>query len=365
VTADLGTLGAIAERTGGRVIGDAGVRVGRIAAVDDADATTLTFATDERFLRAALGSRAAAILAAEALVDPAAAYAKPIVAVASPRVALATLLALLETPRPRGPYVDPSAVIDPSATLGRDVYVGPLVAVGPQATIGAETVLAAGVVIGAGARVGAACMLHPRAYVAERCVLGDRVVLQPQAVVGSDGFGWAFLDGTLQKIPQIGIVELGDDVEIGANTCVDRAQTGVTSIGNGTKIENLCQIGHNCRIGQHTAIAAQTGLAGTTTIGDYVQIGGQSGFAGHLTIGSRAKIGAGAEVWGDVDAGATVSGSPARAHRENLRVQASLRRLPKLYERVEALERSRTIALAEGQSGSGERSEHPKHPGEH
>jgi UDP-3-O-[3-hydroxymyristoyl] glucosamine N-acyltransferase len=159
-------------------------------------------------------------------------------------------------------------------------------------------------------------------------------------VIGSDGFGWAFLDGTLNKIPQIGTVELGDDVEIGANTCIDRAQTGVTSIGTGTKIDNLCQIGHNCRIGKHTAIAAQTGLAGTTIIGDYVQVGGQSGFGGHLTIGSRAKIAGGSEVWGDVEAGASVSGVPARNHRENVRVQAYVRRLPKLFERVEALETS-------------------------
>ncbi len=341
--ADLGTLAEIAARTGGRVIGDAGVRVGFIAAIDDVDATAMTFATDERFLRAALASRAAAILADEKLIDPHANYAKPIVAVTSPRLALATLLALLETPRPRGPHVDPSAVIDPSATLGAAVYVGPLVTVGATASIGDETVLSAGVVIGAGARVGARCMLHPRAYVADRCIVGDRVVLQAQAIVGSDGFGWAFLDGALQKIPQIGIVEIGDDVEIGANTCIDRAQTGVTSIGNGTKIDNLCQIGHNCRIGKHSAIAALTGLAGTTTIGDYVQIGGQSGFAGHLTIGDGAKIAGGAEVWSDVAAGASVSGSPARAHRENLRVQASVRRLPKLYERVEALEKSRAI----------------------
>ena len=365
MTGDLGTLAAIAERTGGRVIGDASVRIARIAAIDDVDATALTFATDERFLRAALESRAAAILADAKLVDAAATYAKPIVAVASPRLALATLLTALEAPRPSGPYIHPSAVIDASATIGADVYIGALVAVGERASIGAGTVLAAGVVIGADARVGASCMLHPRAYVADRCVLGDRVVLQPQAVVGSDGFGWAFLEGTLQKIPQIGIVELGDDVEIGANTCIDRAQTGVTSIGNGTKIDNLCQIGHNCRIGQHTAIAALTGLAGTTTIGDYVQVGGQSGFAGHLTIGSQAKIAGGSEVWGDVDAGATVSGVPARTHRENLRIQASVRRLPKLYERVEALERSR--GLAAGQMQSGERSEHPKidHPDEH
>jgi UDP-3-O-[3-hydroxymyristoyl] glucosamine N-acyltransferase len=341
VNADLGTLAAIAERTGGRVIGDAGVRIARIAAVDDVDATALTFATDARFLRAALESRAGAILADATLVDPAAVYAKPIIAVASPRLALATLLTFFEPPRPSGPYVHPSAVVAASATIGASVYIGALATVGDRASIGAGTVLAAGVAIGADARVGAACMLHPRAYVADRCVLGDRVVLQAQAVVGSDGFGWAFLDGTLQKIPQIGNVELGDDVEIGANTCIDRAQTGVTSIGNGTKIDNLCQIGHNCRIGKHTAIAAQTGISGSTTIGDYVQVGGQSGFGGHLTIGSRAKIGGGSEVWSHVAEGATVSGSPARDHRENLRVQAYVRRLPKLIERVEALERER------------------------
>lgn len=322
------------------MIGDAGVRIARVAAIDDVDATALTFATDERFLKAALESRAAAVLADAKLVDATQTYAKPIVAVASPRLALATLLAQLEPPRPRGPFVHPTAVIDPSATLGAGVYVGPLVTIGAGASVGAESVLSAGVAIGADARIGSGCMLHPRALVADRCVIGDRVVLQAQAVIGSDGFGWAFLEGALQKIPQIGIVALGNDVEIGANTCIDRAQTGVTSVGDGTKIDNLCQIGHNCRIGKHCAIAAQCGLAGTTTFGDYVQAGGQSGFGGHLTVGTGAKIAGGAEVWGDVPAGATVSGSPARAHRENLRVQASLRRLPKLYERVDALERS-------------------------
>jgi UDP-3-O-[3-hydroxymyristoyl] glucosamine N-acyltransferase len=328
VIPDLGTLGAIAERTGGRVIGDADVRVGRIAAIDDVDATALTFATDERFFRAALASRALAVLTAETLIDATVTYAKPIVAVASPRLALAALLTLLETPRPRGPFVHPTASVDPSATIGANVYIAAQAVVGERAAIGADSVLAAGVVIGAEARVGANCFLHPRAFVADRCVLGDRVILQPQAIVGSDGFG---------------TVELGDDVEIGANTCIDRAQTGVTSIGNGTKIDNLCQIGHNCRIGKHCAIAAQTGLAGSTTFGDYVQVGGQSGFAGHLTIGSRAKIAGGAEVWGDVAEGATVSGVPAREHRENVRTQAYLRRLPKLNDRVEALEKARAI----------------------
>lgn len=341
----LGTLGHIARRTAGRVIGDASVRAESIAAVDDADAASLTFATDERYLRIALGSRAVGILTDEKLVDASAAYAKPLVAVASVRLALAALLADLEPPRPKGPFAHALAAVDPSAVIGPDVYLGAHAVVGAGASIGAGSVIGAGAVIGPGAQLGANCFLHPRAYVADKCVLGDRVVLQSGAVVGSDGFGYAFLDGALHKIPQIGIVELGDDVEIGANTCIDRAQTGVTSVGHGTKIDNLCQIGHNCRIGANGGIAALSGLAGTTIVGDYAQIGGMAGFAGHVTVGSRVKIASGAGVWGDIPDDAFVSGIPARNHRDELKVQASLRRLPKLYDRVAALERLRTNDL--------------------
>jgi UDP-3-O-[3-hydroxymyristoyl] glucosamine N-acyltransferase len=337
----LGTLAAIAERSGGRVIGDGSIEVERLVAIDDADAGALTFATDANYLRAALASRARAVLTDEGLVDAARTYSKPIVAVPSTRLAMAALLAALEPPRPRGPFRHPTAAVDAAAVLAADVYVGALAVVGAGAEIGAGTVLGAGAIVGADARLGRDCTLHPRAYVADRCILGDRVVLQAGAVVGSDGFGYAFLDGQLRKIPQIGIVQLGDDVEIGANTCIDRAQTGVTSIGEGTKIDNLCQIGHNSRIGKHTALAAMNGLAGTTTLGDYVQVGGQSGFGGHLTVGSRVKVAGGSHVWGDVPDGMTVSGQPAQRHRDELRLQAYVRRLPKLYERVEALERLR------------------------
>ena len=301
--------------------------------------TTLTFAVDERYLRAALESRAGAVLTDEALVASAQTYAKPILAVPSARVALAALLAALEPPRPQGPFVHPSAAIHPSASIGADVWIGPHVAVGPRARIGDRAVLHAGVVVGADAVVGPDSLYHPRAYLADRCTAGARVVLQAGAVIGSDGFGWAFLDGRLVKIPQIGIVTLGDDVEIGANTCVDRAQTGVTSIGEGTKIDNLCQIGHNARIGRHTAIAALAGMAGTTTIGDYVKIAGSSLFPGHTTIGDRVTIGGASHVWGDVPDGAFVTGQPAQNHRDHVRLQAYLRKLPKLYARVDALEK--------------------------
>jgi UDP-3-O-[3-hydroxymyristoyl] glucosamine N-acyltransferase len=327
----------LAQRINGRVVGDSGLVVERLAAVDDIDATALTFATDERYLRLALDSKAAAILTAEKLVDAAVTYAKPLLVVGSVRIALADLLALLEAPR-LPPGIDPSAAIDPSAQLGADVAVGAHVYVGPRARIGDRSVLGAGSVVGADAAVGADCLFHPRAVLLDRCRIGDRVVLQSGATIGSDGFGWAFVEGGLRKIPQVGTVELGDDVEIGANTCIDRAQTGVTSVGDGTKIDNLCQIGHNCRIGKHTAIAAQTGMAGTTIVGDYVQVGGQSAFKGHITVGSRVVIAGASHIWGDVPDGAMVSGRPARNHRDELRGQALLRKLPKLFARVDALE---------------------------
>jgi UDP-3-O-[3-hydroxymyristoyl] glucosamine N-acyltransferase len=335
----LGTLGELAERTGGRVVGDPGVAVERIAAVDDAGPGALTFAVDERYLRTALGSRAAAVLTDERLLDPAETYAKPILAVPSARVALAALLAALEPPRPQGPFVHSTAAVHPTAQVGDAVWIGPHVAIGPGARIGDRTVLLPGVVVGADATVGADCLFHPRAYLADRCAAGDRVVLQAGAVIGSDGFGWAFLDGRLVKIPQVGNVTLGDDVEIGANTCVDRAQTGMTSIGTGTKIDNLCQIGHNARIGKHTAIAAFAGLAGTTTIGDYNRIAGSALFPGHTTIGNNVTIGGGSHVWGDVPDGAFVTGQPAQNHRDHVRLQAYIRRLPKLNARVDALEK--------------------------
>jgi UDP-3-O-[3-hydroxymyristoyl] glucosamine N-acyltransferase len=335
----LGTLAELAQRTGGRVVGDGAVPIERIAAVDDAGPAALTFAVDERYLRTALGSRAAAVLTDEALVNAGESYPKPILAVPSARVALAALLAALEPPRPQGPFVHPLAAVHPSARIGEGVWIGPHVAVGPGARVGDRSVMLPGVVVGADAVVGADCLFHARAHLADRCTAGDRVVLQAGAVIGGDGFGWAFLDGRLVKIPQVGSVALGDDVEIGANTCVDRAQTGVTSIGEGTKIDNLCQIAHNARIGKHTAIAAMCGMAGTTTIGDYCRIGGSALFAGHLTVGNRVTISAAAHVWGDVPDDAFVGGQPAQNHRDHVRLQAYMRKLPKLYARVDALEK--------------------------
>lgn len=336
--AGLGSLAQLSQRVGGRVIGDSSIIVRSISAVEDAFTGSLTFATDERYLQRALDSGASAILTDEELAREQSAPSKPLLLVGSTRAALATLLASFTAELPKGPFVHPSAIVEPSAVLGADVYVGPFVFVGSGARVGARSLLETSAHVGAGSSLGEACHLFPRATLLANCDLGNRVIVHPGAVIGSDGFGYAFLDGAFIKIPQVGNVVLEDDVEIGANTCIDRAQTGSTLIGRGCKIDNLVQIGHNCRIGKNSAFAAQAGLAGTTIVGDYVQAGGQAGFKGHITIGSRAKIGAGSAVWSDIPDDAFVSGRPAREHRDELRREVMVRKLPKLMARVDALE---------------------------
>ena len=336
---DLGTLGEIAGRLDGRVIGESGVRIEGIASIEDARAGMLTFATDARYLKVALGSKASAILTEEsALAGLSGEPSRPLVVVASAREGLATLLRAFEPPRPPG-GIDRTAAIDPTASLGADASVGAYAVIGPRARIGARSRIGAGCVIGADAQIGDDAALQPRVLFLDRCVAGDRVVLQAGAVIGSDGFGYVFAEGKFVKIPQVGNVVLGDDVEVGANTCIDRAQTGATRIGDGTKIDNLVQIGHNCRIGKNAAFAALSGLAGSTHVGDHTRVGGMVGFRGHITVGARVTIAAHSMIWGDIPDDAFVSGDPAQNHRDELRWQASLRKVPKLLERVEALER--------------------------
>ncbi len=338
----LGTLRELAERVGGKVVGESGVSVARISAIDEAGPDALTFATTPAYMQEALESHAGAILVDEALAPFDAAQgdkAKPLIVVPSARVALMQLLRAFDRPRKRGPFRDPSASVDGSAQIGSHVYLGPNVVVCANARIGDNSTLEANAYVGEDAQIGADTLLYPYAKVMDGCIVGERAILHPGSVIGSDGFGYVFLDGRFERIPQVGNVVLGNDVEIGANTCIDRAQTGSTQIGDGTKIDNLCQIGHNCRIGRHTGIAALSGLAGSTNIGDYTLVGGQAGFKGHITIGSRVKVAAAAKVWGDIPDDAFVSGTPARPHQDDLRREVMVRNLPKLVARVDALEK--------------------------
>jgi UDP-3-O-[3-hydroxymyristoyl] glucosamine N-acyltransferase len=335
----LGTLADLHARVGGRLVGDGSIAIARVSAVDDASADALTFATDEKYYAAALASGAAAVLVDAAVSIDETTASKPLLIVENARAALATFLAALKPPRPRGPYRHPSATVEVGTTIGEDVYLGAHCYVGARAKIGRGSTISPGAFVGDDAQIGEDTWLHPRAVVHERCVVGSRVVLHSGSVIGSEGFGWAFIDGRLERIPQVGNVVLDDEVEIGANSCVDRAQTGSTQIGYGTKIDNLVQIGHNCRIGKFCAIAAQTGFAGSTTVGDFVKIAGQVGTRGHMHIGSRATVAGQSGVWGDVAEGAMISGNPARDHRETLRNEVILRKLPQLLKRVDALEK--------------------------
>jgi len=335
----LGTLADLQARVGGRIVGDPTVAIARVSAVDDASSDALTFATDEKYYAAALASAAAAVLVDASVPLDAASATKPLLIVENARAALANFLAALKAPRPRGPFRHPSAVVDETAHVGDDVYLGAHAYVGARATIGRGSTIAAGAYVGDDVQIGEDTWLHPHAIVHERCAVGSRVVLHSGCVIGSEGFGWAFLEGRLERIPQVGNVVLDDEVEIGANSCIDRAQTGSTTIGQGTKIDNLVQIGHNCRIGKHCAIASQTGFAGSTSVGDFVKIAGQVGTRGHMHIGSRVTIAGQSGVWGDVPDGVMISGNPARDHRETLRNEVMIRKLPQLLKRVDALEK--------------------------
>jgi UDP-3-O-[3-hydroxymyristoyl] glucosamine N-acyltransferase len=336
----LGTLEELAARVGGRVVGDGSVRIARVTTVEEASGDALTFATSEAYLASALASDAAAILVEASLAKDAA--EKPLLVVDNARHALSQLLASLRPARPRGPFRHPSAAIELDARLAGDVYIGAHAYIGNGVTIGSGSIVGAGAYVGDGVSIGDSVWIHSRASIMSGTQIGNRVVLHAGCVIGSDGFGWAFIDGRSERIPQVGNVVLEDDVEVGANSCIDRAQTGSTCIGAGTKIDNLVQIGHNCRVGKHCVIAALTGLAGSTVIGDHVKVGGQVGFKGHVTVGSGVNIAGQSGIWGDIADGATVSGSPARDHREELRREVMIRSLPKLFDRVEALERSRS-----------------------
>lgn len=327
------TLQELAERLGGTVEpSDARVRITGVANPEDATGQDLVFLVEDKYLGAIAACSAGAVVARSAVAG------KATVVVGAPREAMARTLALFAPPQPPA-LVSERAAVDPSATLGAGVSLGPNVTVGPRARVGAGTVIHPGVVIGPDAQVGEDCILYPNVVVREGCRLGDRVIVQPGAVIGSDGFGFVTMpDRTHLKMPQIGRVEVQDDVEIGANVTLDRATIGATVIGRGTKIDNLVHVGHNVRIGENGLLVSQVGISGSVTVGDRVTIAGQAGVAGHLTIGADTVVAAKAGVTKSLPSRVMVSGFPARPHREELRRQAQIERLGELSEQVKALQ---------------------------
>jgi UDP-3-O-[3-hydroxymyristoyl] glucosamine N-acyltransferase len=329
-------LREIAAALGCALGGDGEVEITGVAALEDATAGTLTFLADPRHA-AKLGTTGAA---AVVLATDAADVGIPSLRAPDPYVAFVRAVELLHPRRRPAPGVHPSAVIAASARLGPGAAVGPHVVVGERATLGREAVLHAGVAIYDDVTIGDDFTAHASVVVREGVRIGDRVILHAGAVVGSDGFGYLPLPEGNRKIPQVGTVVLEDDVEIGANTTVDRAALGATVVGRGTKIDNLVMVGHGCRIGAHCLLAGHVGLAGGTIVGARVLMGGQAGSAGHLTIGDGAQIGAQAGMHQDVPAGAMYSGYPAMEAKRWRRVTVSMPRLPELFRRLRRVEKA-------------------------
>jgi UDP-3-O-[3-hydroxymyristoyl] glucosamine N-acyltransferase len=330
---------AIAQAVNGRFEGGSDPDLTGAAPLDHAVATDLTLLTSPRYAGEADGTGAGAVLVTEDLAGRLRPDL-PRIVVADAHAALSILLPLLYPPHRSPAGVHPTAAIEPGVTLGENIRIGAHAVVGSGTRIGNGVVIGPHAVIGRLCRIDADAYLHAHVTLYDGVVVGARSVLHAGVRAGVDGFGYSHRDGRHVKVPQVGRCVIGADVEIGANSCVDRGSIGSTMIGDGCKIDNLVHIGHNVQLGDHCIVIAQVGIAGSTRAGRYVTFGGQAGINGHIAIGDGATIAAQAGVFGDVAPGETVSGYPARPHRESLRAQAGVFRLPELMKRLRALERA-------------------------
>jgi len=329
------TLKELAEYLGGTVRGDEACRVNGLAPLESAASDKITFLANPKY-----ASKVAETGAGAVLMSPGGeAYGRNVIEVANPYLAFAKLLTLfyVQPHAPRG--VMPEACIGIGVSLGEDISIYPGAIVGDHVTLGDRCVIHPCAVIYAGVTIGDDTIVHANAVIRERCRIGSRCVIQPGAVIGSDGFGYAPDGSRYYPIPQIGIVVLEDDVEIGANTCIDRAALEVTLIKRGTKVDNLVQIAHNCQIGEDTMLCSQVGISGSARIGNHVTLTGQVGVAGHLTIGDNVMVGAKSGVPSSLAPNAGYSGIPAMPHKQWLKSMAVVAALPDLKKSVNALEK--------------------------
>ncbi len=339
------TLSELAKWIDGDIVrGELDLPLAGMAALNAAGPHDVSFLGNEKYYNQFLETKAAAVIVPRNVTTGPPGTA--IIAVDNPSLSFAVVVRhFAAATRKFIPGIHPHAFVDPTVIINPEtvrVAAGAVISagakVGDGSDIGPNSVISEDVVIGKN------CAIMANVSIRERCVLGDRVVLQPGVVIGSDGYGYEFSQGRHVKIDQVGIVEIHDDVEIGANTTVDRARFGKTIIGEGTKIDNLVQIGHNCEIGKHCLIVAHTGISGSAKLLDYVTIGGQAGVAGHVTIGDKATIAARSGVTTNLPGNNVYAGKPAVPITEEMKSQARVRRLPKLIERIKALEAALDIS---------------------
>lgn len=340
------TVAQIAKLTNGQAEGDTEILLAGVSGLEQAGPDDLSFLGNAKYLGAAAATKAGCVLLPlSARQTPCPAKAR--IFVEDPQYAFSLVLGLMESQKPKSPpTIDPQSRIHYQSKLGTGVCVGPFTVIERAALVGEGTIIGAQCFIGENVRIGRRCLIYPHVTIREDCVIADGCILHAGAVIGADGYGFSTdrRSGTHRKIPQLGNVVVEENVEIGANTTIDRATVGSTVIGAGTKIDNLVQIGHNCHIGKGCLIVAQAGIAGSTTIGNHVVLGGQVGIAGHLHIGDGVQVAAQSGLMSNAEKGQILFGSPARPHREALKLQAIYGKLPELYAAFKALPKSKPEA---------------------
>jgi UDP-3-O-[3-hydroxymyristoyl] glucosamine N-acyltransferase len=329
-------LGELAAKLGADLRGDAELEIAGVKGIEEAGPGEVTFVANPRYAGLARATRATAVLVEPGFQDLATATLR----IKNPYLAFSRALALFHQPAAYTPGIHPTAVVDPTAEIGEGAHMGAYVVVGANVRLGSHATLLPHVVVYPGVQAGSHLFAHAHAVIRENCILGNHVTLENGAIVGSDGFGFAKNEaGQWEKIPQSGPVKLGDRVDIQANACIDRATVGSTTIGAGTKIDNLVQIGHGSKVGENTLVCAQTGMAGSSVIGNNVILAGQTGIAGHCAIGDGVILTAQSAVSHDIPPGKMISGSPGFDNRVWLRAVSIFQRLPELLKRLDRLEK--------------------------
>ncbi len=324
----------IADKIGAKLIGDSSVEIKDISPIQNSHEGHLTFISNKKYTKYLSTTKASAVIIGMDC-DVEKIKGKTFLQVKNPYFAFSNVVKMFYPDKrliEKGIHL--SAIIGEKTDLGTEVSLGAHAVIGRRCAIGDRTVIMPGVVVGDGVKIGADCKIYSNVSIRENVIIKNRVIIHNGTVIGSDGFGFAFEGGKYHKIPQIGTVVIEDDVEIGANTCIDRAALGQTVISRGTKIDNLIQIAHNCKIGEDCVVASQAGISGSTVIGNRVQIGGQAGFVGHITIGDGAIIAAQSGVTKSIDSGKFVYGTPANDYKKEFRIHAALRRLPELLKEI-------------------------------
>jgi len=330
------TLDEIAKLIDGEVVGNGGTLITGASGIREAVEGDITFLVNSKYSPLMDKTRATAIITS----SDAQGTAKPIILTQNPSLAFIKIISMFtadDIGHPTG--IDYTAVMGKHVSLGKDVTIGAYSVIGDNVTLGDNVIIYAGCYIGHHTKIGAQTLIYPHVSIRERISVGSRVIIHSGAVIGSDGFGFVMVKGVHHKIPQVGVVQIEDDVEIGANVTIDRARFDKTVIGRGTKIDNLVQIGHNVVIGENSLIVAQAGIAGSTIIGNNVTLGGQAGLVGHITIGDNVIVTGKSGVAKSVPADTMVSGYPARPFMTTQRVNASLQNLPKLFSQVRELKK--------------------------